>query len=231
MKSQSTFSTEPLKRDFYLREPKIVAREMLGKRLVHWTAAGETSGIIVETEAYLGREDAACHSYLRQSPVGNHRTNIMFSAGGVAYVYLIYGMYNCFNVVVNEQGNPQAVLVRAIQPMHGITLMQRRRTKMNRKKTETRSPAEQDKNIDVRKLCNGPGKLCVAMDITREQNGYDLCSSELFLTEGEEIAMDAIVATPRINVNYAADAALWPLRFVIRDSLFLSTKKLTGKER
>ncbi len=202
-------ANRPLERDFYLRDAVSVGRELLGKRLVHRSAAGETDGIIVETEAYTGRDDAACHSYRREKATGKHRTDIMFGPGGFAYVYLIYGMYDCFNVVVNETDRPEAVLIRAIRPLVGIELMGRRRGISDAPK----------------KLCSGPGKLCIAMGITREHYGQDLCGSELFLTEGEKIASSAVSATPRINVDYAGEAASYPYRFVIRDSPYLSTKK------
>lgn len=198
-----------LDRSFYLADAVTVASALLGKLLVHQTAEGTTSGIIVETEAYAGREDAACHSYLRKGPSGNHRTNIMFSQGGFAYVYLIYGMYNCFNVVVNQENNPEAVLIRALEPVEGISLMEKRRNVFD-------AP---------RKLCSGPGKLCIAMGITREHYGKNLCHDELFITQGIEIPQKLITATPRINVNYAGEASLYPYRFVVGSSPYLSTRK------
>jgi len=204
-----TKNVKPLERSFYIDDAVTVARALLGKRLVHRSDAGETSGIIVETEAYAGRNDAACHSWLRQGPSENHRTNIMFSEGGFAYVYLIYGMYHCFNVVVNDMDNPEAVLIRAIQPTGGIALMEQRRNVINAPK----------------KLCSGPGKLCIAMGITREHYGKDLCRNELYITDGELVSPDMILATPRINVDYAGEASLYPYRFVWKESPFLSTKK------
>jgi DNA-3-methyladenine glycosylase len=169
---------------------------------------GETSGLIVEAEAYAGREDAACHSYKRGAPSGGHRTNVMFGPGGRAYVYLIYGMYNCFNVVANIPGEPEAVLIRALEPRDGIPVMKKRR-----------------KVQDLKKLCSGPGKLCMALDITRAHYGVDLCASgALFITEGEHVSEDRISAVPRINVEYAGEAALLPYRFVLRESEFLSKK-------
>ncbi len=196
-----------LPRDFYLADAVAVAKSLLGKCLVHRSAEGITSGLIVETEAYAGTTDAACHSYRRTGPEKNHRTNIMFSRGGYAYVYLIYGMYDCFNVVVNEAGNPEAVLIRAIEPLDGIDLMKKRRKIAD-------SP---------RKLCSGPGKLCIAMGITREHYGRDLCRSELYITGSTRtISPESILATPRINVDYAADAAGYPYRFIVKDSPFLS---------
>ena len=195
-----------------------VARELLGKCLVHRTAEGETSGIIVETEAYAGHTDAACHSYKRKSPGrepggSEHRTNIMFAKGGYAYVYLIYGMYNCFNVVANVPDNPEAVLIRAVEPISGLDLMKRRR-----------NMTDSTKNLQ-KNLCSGPGKLCIAMGITRQHYGLDLCRGDLFITPGRPIETDAIQATPRINVSYAGEDSLLPYRFVLKDSQYLSTKQ------
>jgi len=217
--TQKNAKAKPLRRDFYLHDAVIVAQALLGKRLVRHSHEGTAAGIIVETEAYAGYDDAACHSYQRKAPADEHRTNIMFSKGGYAYVYLIYGMYHCFNVVVNKAGNPEAVLIRAIEPAEGLPLMAKRRG-IN---------LASDRTADLKKLCNGPGKLCIAMGITREHYGQDLCripsDGGIIITEGETIAESDIAATPRINVNYAGEASLWPYRFVIRDNTFLSTRK------
>ena len=208
---------EPLERVFYLADAVTVARALLGKRLVHLSCEGTTAGMIVETEAYAGRDDAACHSYQRKAPDGGHRTNIMFNEGGYAYVYLIYGMYNCFNVVVNEAGNPDAVLIRAIEPVEGWPLMAKRRG----------LDISPDRRNDIKKLCNGPGRLCIAMGITREHYGQDLCQSTggIIITQGITIPELDIAATPRINVDYAGEASVWPYRFAVRESPFLSTRK------
>ena len=218
-KTQAGHNCKPLRREFYLRDAVTVARALLGKRLIHQSHEGTTAGIIVETEAYAGHEDAACHSYQRKAPVGVHRTNIMFSEGGYAYVYLIYGMYNCFNVVVNKADNPEAVLIRALEPVEGLSLMAKRRG----------MEISSGRPGDLQKLCNGPGKLCIAMGITREHYGQDLCgingSSGIIITEGTTVTETDIAATPRINVNYAGEASTWPYRFVIRDNKFLSTRK------
>ena len=201
----------PLPRGFYIRDAVSVARDLLGKKLVRLDDMGETSGLIVETEAYAGSGDAACHSYKRSAPSGlpkKHRTDVMFGPGGYAYIYLIYGMYNCFNVVANAPNEPEAVLIRALEPREGIFFMKKRRNTQN-----------------VKNLCGGPGKLCMALDITRAHNGVDLCAANiLFITDGEPVSDDRILATPRINVDYAGDAALLPYRFVLRGSVFLSVK-------
>lgn len=133
----------------------------------------------------------------------------MFGDGGHSYVYLIYGMYNCFNVVASVGDEPEAVLIRALEPLEGIELMARRRG-----------------TDDVRKLCSGPGKLCIAMGIARDLYGADLCEGKgLYLTKGIAVPKEHIAATPRINVDYAGEAATYPYRFVIKDSKYLSTRR------
>ena len=191
-----------LNRSFYLRDANTVARELLGKRLVHVTEAGRTAGIIVETEAYIGSWDKGAHSYpMKRTP----RTQIQFGAGGYAYVYGIYGMHCCFNVVTNREGSPEVALIRALEPVAGLDLMQLRR--------ET----EEKQN-----LCSGPGKLCQAMDITKLQYGMDLTGSELFLTEGRMVADREISVSPRIHIDYAEECADLPWRYLIADSPFVS---------
>ena len=195
-------------RDFFLCGAVSLAAKLIGQKLVHESPDGCTSGIIVETEAYAGRSDAACHSYKRKGPSKDARTNVMFGPGGHAYVYLIYGMYNCFNVIANREGEAEGVLIRALEPLEGIDLMKRRRG------TE-----------DVKKLCSGPGKLCIAMGITKTHYGQDLCGGELRIESGVSIDEIRILATPRINVDYAGEDALLPYRFVVEDNPFLSTRR------
>ncbi|MDR1916002.1 MAG: DNA-3-methyladenine glycosylase [Synergistaceae bacterium] len=197
-----------LPREFYLTSAVVTAEKLLGAVLTHDSPEGLTAGRIVETEAYAGRSDAACHSYKISSVRDSHRTNIMFGPGGFAYVYLIYGMYNCFNVVANIQDEPEAVLIRAIEPTCGIPLMEERRGISG-----------------VRKLCGGPGKLCIAMNITRELYGADLCGTRLFITHGTLRPEESVLSTKRINVDYSGEAADYKYRFVIRESGFLSTRK------
>jgi DNA-3-methyladenine glycosylase len=197
----------PLDRDFYLRGAVAVAGDLIGKILAHTADGVTTTGLIVETEAYAGREDAACHSYRRRAPTAGHRTAVMFGPGGYAYVYLIYGMYNCFNAVTGVENEPEAVLVRALEPREGISAMRERRG--------TR---------ELKKLCSGPGRLCMAMGIDRRLYGADLCGGDLFIAEGESIPKSRISATPRINVDYAGKAARLPYRFIVKDSAFLSVK-------
>jgi len=199
---------KPLEREFYMTGAACAARRLLGMILVRRAKEGCASGIIVEAEAYAGHSDAACHSYKRRAPGGNHRTNVMFGPGGYAYVYFIYGMHCCFNVVTNTPEYPEAVLIRALEPVDGIELMRERRGV-----------------TDIRNLCSGPGKLCQALGITMMDYGTDLRGDELFIAGGETVSDEAVASTPRINVDYAGDASSYPYRLVIRDSRFLSTRK------
>ena len=173
-----------------------VAKDLIGKKLVHNSAAGKTAGIIVEVEAYLGKIDKAAHSYKGRTA----RTEITFGAGGFAYVYQIYGKNFCMNVVANVAEIPDAILIRALQPVEGINLMIERRQKNN-----------------LRELCNGPGKLTQAMAITKNHYGVDLCGNELFIETVENFQPE-IVATKRINIDYAGDAANFLWRFIQKDN-------------
>lgn len=199
---------EKLPRDFYLRDTVTVARDLLGCYLVRETPAGRLCCRITETEAYCGPGDPACHSHKKASQKGG-RTNVMYQPGGLSYVYLIYGMYCCFNVVTRPRGEPEAVLIRSAQPLLGQEQMAR-----NRRLPEVREKA----------LLTGPGKLCQAMAIDRTLYGEPLWGDRLWLTCGEPLPPAAIAATPRINVDYAGEAAAWPWRFVERESPFLSIK-------
>lgn len=192
-----------LTRDFFLGDTLALSRRLLGCMLWHDTPEGLTAGRIVETEAYCGETDAAAHSYRRRAPEG--RTSVMYGPGGYAYVYLIYGMHCCMNVVSGPAGTPHAVLIRALEPVEGLSLMARRRGK--------------DK---LTELCSGPGKLCAAMGIDRRCYGLDLLDSALYLTPGEPVPETDIAVSKRIGVDYAGEAAAWPWRFYIRDNPHVS---------
>ena len=149
-----------LPREFYLRDGLTVARELIGKKLVTNLRGEVTSGVIVETEAYMGAIDAASHAYKGLT----ERTKIFYGAGGFVYVYLIYGRNICTNVVANVENVPEAVLIRALEPVEGVALMKLRRGKKN-----------------LRELCSGPGKLSQALGITKDFYGLDLCGEEIFI--------------------------------------------------
>lgn len=188
---------------FFREDTVELARKLLGCLLVHRTPEGIAGGMIVETEAYVGAIDKACHAYRNRS----ERTEIMYHDGGYAYVYLIYGMHYCFNVVTGPEGEGNAVLVRALEPVIGIDLMCKRR-----------------KTNQLSNLCSGPGKVCQAMGITKDGYGLDLCdpASPLRLVRFRRIPDGQIASSPRINVAYAEEAASWPWRFYIKDNLYVS---------
>ncbi len=204
-----------LQPDFYQRDTLLVARELLGKLLVHESSEGVTAGRIVEVEAYIGPADRASHAYkdLRSS-----RTEIQYGPGGFSYVYQIYGMYYCFNIVTQIAGRPEVVLVRALEPVDGLGLMASRRK------------IDDSKPYRLSKLATGPGRLCQAMAITRKHYGNDLCAGCLYLLDdGMKIDIHAILTTPRINIDYAGEARDYPWRFIIANNTFVS--KAAGAKR
>lgn len=198
-----------LERTFFLRSALEVARDLIGKQLVRKSPQGVTSGIVVETEAYMGPIDKAAHTF---SGKPTKRTIVTYGPGGFAYVYLIYGMYVCLNVVTNQKDVPQVVLLRALEPVEGLELMGKRRGKTAKKD-----------------LCSGPGKLCQAMGIGREDNGADLCGEDFFFIDTG--LTPEIDVTRRINIDYAEEAIEYPWRFVWKNSEFLSVpqKKLRSR--
>ena len=190
-----------LAKDFYLQKTETVAKELLGKILWKNTEFGLVSGIIVETEAYLPNNDEACHASFGKTK----RNEKMFEEGGISYVYLIYGMYYCFNTVTGKAGSGEAVLIRALEPLENIETMKKHRT------------VSKDKD-----LTNGPSKLCLAMNIDKNDNGLDITKSkDLYLTEGLKIESDKIITTTRIGITKAVDL---PLRFYLKDNKYVSKK-------
>lgn len=190
-----------LQREFYLRDTVTVARELLGKWLVFRGDKRELVAEIIETEAYLGVLDKACHSYGGRRSA---RTEVMYGPGGFSYVYLIYGMYDLLNVVTEAEGVPCAVLIRGAQPVEGGEQIAKNRFG---KEFSQLTPAQK------RSLLDGPGKLCRGMGITRQHNGLDLCSDTMFFCEPARAEPFSIRADVRIGIDYAQEAAEWPLRF------------------
>jgi DNA-3-methyladenine glycosylase len=182
---------ERLPLEFFVRDAETVARELLGQVLVHVHRGIRHAGRIVETEAYVGEHDLACHA----SKGRTARTEVLFGPPGLAYVYLIYGMYHCFNVVTEPEGVAAAVLVRGVEPLEGIA---------------------PEAGTD------GPGKLCRAMHITMAQNRADLRGDDLFVAPGEMLARRRIEKGPRVGVDYAGEWAKKPLRFWEKDNLYVS---------
>lgn len=182
-----------LGREFYARPTVEVARGLLGKILVH----GRTAGRIVETEAYLGQNEAGETDFAAHSARGRtERTKVIFGPPGHAYVYLIYGMYECLNLVAEQDGVPGCVLLRAIEPLTGLGTMRKRRP-------GAKSPRE---------LGSGPGKLTLALGVTRRHYGRDVTRGSLTVRALKGEPDPAIEVTPRVGIRRAAD---WPLRFVI----------------
>lgn len=198
--------------DFYKKDSITLSKELLGKYLVHNTEQGELIGKIVEVEAYKGVMDKAAHSYEGKR---TKRTEVMFREGGIAYVYLIYGMYNCLNIVASLEGVPEAVLIRALEPISNIEFMCKNR--YNKSK-------EQCSKKDIINLTSGPGKLCKAFNITKEHNGMDLTGDKLYLLEDENQEEFKIVETTRIGIDYAEEARFYPWRFYIKDNPYISKK-------
>ncbi|HVS77874.1 MAG TPA: DNA-3-methyladenine glycosylase [Steroidobacteraceae bacterium] len=185
--------TRKITRDFYARDTLTVARELIGMHLVHAQGGTLRAGRIVETEAYQGPQDLAAHSSRGRTP----RTEVMFGPPGHAYVYFIYGFWNCLNVVTEAEGVPHAVLLRALEPVTGI----------------------EDKTW-------GPGLLCRAMRIDRTLNGADLCGRYLWLERPPDATRTPRIArSARIGVDYAGEWARRPWRFYDRDSRYVSTSR------
>jgi DNA-3-methyladenine glycosylase len=199
-RGEEMFEGEPLPRSFYTRPTVEVARALLGKIISHReTARGETSGRIVETEAYLGIEDAAAHSARGITD----RTRVIFGAPGHAYVYLIYGMYECLNLVAEPEGRAGCVLIRALEPLTGVDIMRRRRPR----------------GVGIEALANGPGKLTRALGITRRHNGADVTRGRLVVCRRAEDDGFEIGVSTRVGISKAADL---PLRFFIKGNRFVS---------
>ena len=198
-------------REFYNRDSIVVAKELLGKILVHEIGGKKISAKIVETEAYMGVNDKAAHSY------GGRRTErveVMYGDAGFAYVFLVYGLHCCFNIVTGEKDVPQAVLIRALEPLSNIEEMSNHRFK----KTYATLTTPQSKA-----LTNGPGKLCSALAISREHNGIDLCGNKLYLVDSDNENF-SIVTTKRVGIDYAMEAKDYPWRFYIKDNAHVSVK-------
>ena len=196
-----------LGRSFYARDDTLlVARELLGKRLVVPAADGaRVSGLIVETEAYMGPEDKASHAF------GGRRTarnETMYALGGAVYVYFIYGLHHQFNVVTGAAGVPHAVLVRALEPEEGVDVMRARRGLE-----------------DVRRLTSGPGKLCQALGLDRGYSGEDLTRARAWIEDaGRRLGPGEIARGPRIGIDYAQEYAAKPWRFWVKGNPFVSRK-------
>ncbi len=194
------FWGRPRPPSFYNRATELVAREILGSVLEHRSLSGVTRGRIVEVEAYLGPHDPASHAAVGLTERNKH----LHGPPGTAYVYFIYGMHFCVNAVTREKGHGSGVLIRAVEPVSGIELMRSRR-----------GP------VPDRQLTNGPGKVCQALGITAALGGSRLNRGVLRLLEAPRIPDEDVITSARVGITKAAD---WPLRFMVRGSLWLSTR-------
>ncbi|MBL4931383.1 DNA-3-methyladenine glycosylase [Clostridium paridis] len=203
-----------LERGFFARETVQVAKELLGKVLVREVDDQILKGKIVETEAYVGPIDKASHAYGFKKTA---RVEPLYGKPGISYVFSIYGMYVCFNIITFKEGSPEGVLIRALEPIEGIDSMS-----INRFKKEYE---ELDKK-KIKELTNGPSKLCIAMNITKKEHNFiDLItSSELYVEDGEAVDNMDIVETTRIGIDYAEEARYFPWRFYIKENEFVSKK-------
>jgi DNA-3-methyladenine glycosylase len=190
-----------LPRSFYSRSTLQVAQDLVGRVLVRDFDGRRLSGKIVETEAYVGPHDLACHASKGHTP----RTSIMFGPAGYAYVYMIYGFYFCLNVVTERKGYPAAVLIRGVEPLENLDFMR-----------DLRNNPKRDTNI-----ASGPGKVCMAMSIDKRLNGEDLLGETLWI---EDRGLDSgnILTSPRIGVDYAGEYKEKPWRFCLANNLHVS---------
>lgn len=199
-------------KEFYNRSAIDVANDLLGKVLVREVDGKVLKGKIVETESYVGAIDKACHAYNGRR---TKRTEILYSDCGVSYVYFIYGLYHCFNIVTNEKEVAEAVLIRAIEPLNELEYISQVRYK---KKFDELT------KVQIKNLTNGPSKLCLAYLIDKDLNGDKLYEKgKIYLEESEENDFE-IVKTKRIGIDYAEEAKDFLWRFYIKDNDFVSKK-------
>ena len=208
-----------LPRSFFTRDGITVARDLLGKIIVHETELGTIRGIITEVESYMGEEDKGSHTYGGKR---TERTEPMYHIGGTSYVYLIYGMYSCMNVACMTEGIPQAVLLRSVVPAdeESERLMQEYRLRpvnaKQQKKGKELYSLEKLPNSIKKHLADGPGKMCIAMNITRADNDMDMVESDTFyFAEGITVQPEQICEGKRIGIDYAQEAADYLWRFYI----------------
>ena len=197
-----------LPRSFYYRPTLDVASDLLGKVLVRRLGRRYLAGKVVETEAYIGTYDLACHASKGHTP----RTTIMFGPPGFAYVYMIYGFYFCLNVVTEAEGYPAAVLIRAFEPLEDVDLMRQLRD----------NPARETN------IASGPGKLCMAMSIDKRLNGADLAGSTIWI-EDRKLDPGPIGSSPRVGVDYAGEYKDKPWRFFVQDNPHVSRARVGSR--
>ena len=209
-----------LSREFFARDGLVVAKELLGKVLVHETSEGIVRGIITEVESYMGVEDKGSHTYGGRR---TERTEPMFHKGGTSYVYFTYGMYHCMNITTGWENVPQAVLIRGVIPADPESeerMMKLRldavRRRLEKKQADTEAVLKRREKAIRKNLADGPGKLCIAMEVSKADNDVDMVESATFyVTEGIEIKPEDIKAGKRIGIDYAEEAADYLWRFYL----------------
>lgn len=201
-----------IEKDFYQRDALSVAKEILGDYLVREVDGRKIKAIIVETESYIGALDKACHAYNYKK---TERTKPLFEEGGIAYVYLIYGLYHCLNIVTNIKDEPEAVLIRAVEPIDNLDYL----SNVRFNKSYDELTKTQKKN-----LTNGPSKLCTALNITKKENYMEFYKEGSLYIESNPDKNFEIVETTRIGIDYAEEAKDFPWRFYIKDNMYISKK-------
>ena len=201
-----------IEKDFYQRGALTVAKEILGDYLVREIDGRKIKSIIVETESYIGASDKACHAYNYKK---TERTKPLFEEGGIAYVYFIYGLYHCLNIVTNIKDEPEAVLIRAVEPVDNLDYLSN--VRFNKGYDELTKT--QKKN-----LTNGPSKLCTALNITKKENYIEFYKKGSLYIESNPNKNFEIVETARIGIDYAEEAKDFPWRFYIKDNMYVSKK-------
>ena len=199
-----------LESDFFKRDTVEVAKSLIGKKIIRNISGNFFCAKIVETEAYLGLEDRACHSYGGKI---TDRNKTLYLPGGHIYVYLIYGMYDLLNIVTRDQDHPEAVLIRGVEPLDNFDGIAKNRFGKS---------YEYLSNYQRKNLTNGPGKLSKGLCIDRSLNGKILSEDYLYIGEGEDVPEKDLVITKRIGIDYAGEDAKLPLRFCLRDNPYVS---------
>lgn len=200
---------KPINIDFFKEDARIVGEELLGKLFIRKYDGNILVTRIVETEAYIGRLDKACHAFnYKKTP----RVLPLYEKAGIAYVYAIYGMYHCMNIVTGEKDDPQAVLIRAVEPIEGLNIMSLNR--FNKSYDELRKR-------EILNLTSGPGKLCIALNIDRSLNTHSVFSEELSIYDDGYCDFET-VSCKRIGIDYAEEAVDFPWRYYIKDNKFVS---------
>ena len=201
-----------IEKDFYQMDALTIAKEILGDYLVREVDGRKIKSIIVETESYIGASDKACHAYNYKK---TERTKPLFEEGGIAYVYFIYGLYHCLNIVTNIKDEPEAVLIRAVEPIDNLDYLSN--VRFNKDYDELTKT--QKKN-----LTNGPSKLCAALNITKKENYMEFYKEGSLYIESNPNKNFEIVETTRIGIDYAEEAKDFPWRFYIKGNMYVSKK-------